>query len=85
MSVWNKVVELQEALASCLRKPHNATRLGDVRSVVADKPSAHANQSTGREGSVRIPKWKSANLYASPEPFASMWQKLLKSSIVEAL
>ena len=34
MSVWNKVVELQEALASYLRKPHNATRLGDVRSVV---------------------------------------------------
>lgn len=51
----------------------------------AEKPSAHANQSTGREGSVRIPKWKSADLYASPEPFASMWQKPLKSSIVEAL
>ena len=30
-------------------------------------------------------EWKSADLYASPELFASMWQKLLKSSIVEAL
>ena len=35
MSVWNKVVELQEALASHLGKPHNATGLGNVRSVAS--------------------------------------------------
>jgi hypothetical protein len=30
-------------------------------------------------------EWKGADLYASPELFASMWPKLLKSSVVEAL
>ena len=30
-------------------------------------------------------EWKSADLYASPALFASMWPKLLKSSVVEAL
>lgn len=62
MSVWNKVVELQEALASHLRKPHNATRLGDVRSVVSPKsllltqtsPPVEKGQCVYQSGRARI-------------------------------
>jgi hypothetical protein len=55
MSVWNKVVELQEALASHLRKlkpalqtrePHNATGLGDVRSAASTTTSLLLTQTS---------------------------------------
>jgi hypothetical protein len=108
MSVWNKVVELQEALPSHLRQPHNATGFSGARSVASPTSllltqtsppveKAVSAYTTVLAGAVQGKndvvgyafaingEWKSADLYAAPELFASMWQKLLKSSIVEAL
>jgi hypothetical protein len=108
MSVWSKVVELQAALASHLRKQDNATGLSGVRSVasptslmltqtsppVEEAVSAYtkvlAGAVQGKDDVVGYAfavngEWKGADLYASPELFASMWPKLLKSSVVEAL
>ena len=58
MSVWNKFVDLQEALASHLRKPHNATGLGDVRSVASPTQAFCSRKPVhlSRRQSVRIPK-----------------------------
>lgn len=108
ISVRNKVVELQEALAAHLRKPHNATMLSDVRSVASPTSLLLTQTSPPVEKAVSAytkvlagavqgkndvvgyafavnGEWKSADLYASPKLFASMWPKLLKSSVVEAL
>ena len=108
MSVWNKVVKLQDSLASHLRQQQNATGLGavpppasptsllltqtspPVEKAVSAYTKVLAGVVQGKNDVVGYAfavngEWKSADLYASPELFASMWQKLLKSSIVEAL
>jgi hypothetical protein len=108
MSVWNKVAQLQEALASHLRQQPNATGLGTVQppassaSLLLTQTSPPVEKAVSAytkvlAGAVQGKKdvvgyafavngeWKSADLYASPELFASMWPKLLKSSVVEAL
>jgi hypothetical protein len=107
-SVWSKVGELQDTLASHLRKQANVTGLSGVRSAasptslpltqtsppVQKAVSAYTKVLAGAvQGKSDVVgyafavngEWKSADLYASPELFASMWPKLLKSSVVEAL
>ena len=51
MSVWNKVVELQEALLSHLPSRTSNPVERHSKCGFADKHSAHANQSTCQEGS----------------------------------
>ena len=108
MSVWNKVVKLQDSLASHLRQQQNATGLGvapplasptsllltqtspPVEKAVSAYTKVLAGAVQGKTDVVGYAfavngEWKSADLYASPELFASMWPKLLKSSVVEAL
>ena len=102
MSVWNKFVDLQEALASHLRKPHNATGLGDVRSVasptsllltqtsppVEKAVSAYTKVLAGAvQGKNDVVMASGRARISTPRrnSLLPMWQKLLKSSIVEAL
>ena len=107
MSVWNKVVKLQDSLAY-VRQLQNATGLGvapplasptsllltqtspPVEKAVSAYTKVLAGAVQGKTDVVGYVfavngAWKSADLYASPELFASMWPKLLKSSVVEAL
>jgi len=107
-SVWNKVVKLQDSLASRVRQQQNATGLGaapplasptsllltqtspPVEKAVSAYTKVLAGAVQGKTDVVGYVfavngAWKSADLYASPELFASMWPKLLKSSVVEAL
>ena len=108
ITVWKKVAELQEALASHLRNQKSATGLAEVRAVasptsllltqtsppVEEAVSAYTKTLAGvARGSTEVVGYafvvngdvKGADLYASPELFSSMWSKLLKSSVVEAL
>jgi hypothetical protein len=107
-SVWRKVAELQDALASHLRNQKSATGLAGVLAPtspssllltqtsppVEEAVSAYtkslasvAQRSTDVVGYAFAVNGevKSADLYASPELFRSMWPKLLRSSAVEAL
>ena len=112
MSVWQKVVELQEALASRLRKDPRAAGLSTGLSAVRDAASptslmltqasrpveeAVSGYTKALSGLVREETnavgyvfaingaLKNADLYASPQLFAAMWPKLLKSAALEAV